>query len=86
MTLFSLIAPIIISAFISWIGIPRVQRRVFSSAIIALVASLTAYGLLRVKYTLFELGPFMLLPQILGFIMAAISACVISIRSDGVSK
>ncbi|MBA4763060.1 hypothetical protein [Sphingomonas sp.] len=70
MVLFALITPVALSFVGAWV-LARYRISAIAIALLVAVAAVAAtFGLLRLRYSLFEIGPFMLLPQAASFLFA----------------
>lgn len=70
MTWFALLTPIALSAVGGWLLAGMKVNPVHAGLALAVVSVLLTFVLLRMRYTLFEIGPFMLLPQMASFVLA----------------
>lgn len=77
MVVFVILMPIAVTCVLSFLFARYIRHKTVAALIFALVAVAITFALLRSRYTLFEIGPFMLLPQALGFVLASISGALI---------
>lgn len=77
MVWFTFIAPLVLATLSARL-LARIQVNPFLlSAAIAGLAELLTFGLLRTKYTLFEIGPFMIVSQTVSFVIALLAAMAV---------
>lgn len=79
MVLFALFMPVVLSFIGAWLLARCRISAIVIALLVAVVAVIATFGLLRLQYSLFEIGPFMLLPQVASFLFA-VATCFAVVR------